>query len=45
MDSKLADKESETIDELVWTDGVLAAIFLCIGLIIGVFAFLKKGIE
>ena len=45
MNSKLADKESAMLDELVWTDSLLAAIFMCIGLIIGVFVFLKKSIE
>ena len=43
---KKSDEGSESNEgKASWTDGMLAAVLICIGVIIGIFGFLKKSIE
>ena len=46
MDKKKSDEGSESNEgKASWTDGMMAAVLICIGVIIGIFGFLKKSIE
>ena len=46
MDKKKSDEGSESNEgKSAWTDGMLAAVLICIGVIIGIFGFLQKSIE